>query len=75
MVHNLIYSGLYPRITLSNYLIQRIITLVPLTVTELEVYLVTMNNFIYDFYESLEEAMDHLNSIKLNGYYGENVSV
>ena len=48
IVQNLTWSGVYLRSTLSNDLLQRILTLVPLTATGPEVYVATMTTIISD---------------------------
>ena len=54
VVQNLTWSGVYLRITLSNTLLQRVLTLVPLTATGPEVFVATMTKFISDSYDALE---------------------
>ena len=54
VVQNLTWSGVYIRITLSNTLLQKVLTLVPLTATGPEVYVAIMNTFISNFYDALD---------------------
>ena len=53
VVHNMTWSGVYLRITLSNTLLQKVLTLVPLTATAPEVFVVTMTIFLSDSYDAL----------------------
>ena len=46
VVQNLMCSGVYMRITLSNTIIQNVLTLVPLTATGPEVFFATMTTFL-----------------------------
>ena len=59
---------------LSNTLLQRVLTLVPLTETAPDVFVSTMTTFISDSYDSLEDTITYMNSIKLKSYPGENVT-
>ena len=74
VVQNLTWSGVYIRITLSNTPLQKVLTLVPLIATGPEVFVVTMNTFISDSYYALEETINHMKSLKLKIYPGENVT-
>ena len=74
VVQNLTWSGVYLRINLSNTLLQKLLTLVPLTSTGPEVFVATMTTFLSDSYDALEETLNHMNSLKLKGYPGENVT-
>ena len=65
---------MYLRSTLSNTLLQKLLTLVPLIATGPEVFVATMTTFLYDFYDALEETLDHMKSLKLKIYPGENVT-
>ena len=49
-VQNLTWSGIYLRSTLSNNLLQKVLTLVPLTANGPEVFLATMTTFLSDSY-------------------------
>ena len=71
---DLTWSGLYMRSTLSNTLLQKVLTLVPLTATGPEVFVVTMTTFLSNSYYALEEALTHMKSLKLKFYPGENVT-
>ena len=73
-VQNLTWSGVYRRSTLSNTLIQKVLTLVPLTSTGPEVFVATMNTFLSDSCDALEEALTHMKSLKLKIYPKENVT-
>ena len=44
--------------------------LVPLTATEPDIFLFAMNKFLSDSYDSLEEALTHMNSLKIKSYPG-----
>ena len=74
VVHNLIWSGVYLMSTLSNILLQKVLTLVPLTTTGPEVFVATMTTFLSDSYDALEETMNQMKSLKLKSYPGENVT-
>ena len=74
VVQNLTCSGVYLRSTLSNTLLQKVLTLVPLTATGTEVFVSTMNKFISDYYDDLEETLNHMKSLKMKCYPGENVT-
>ena len=50
-VQNLTRSGLYLRSNLSNTLLQKVLTLVPLTATVPEVFVATMTTFLSDSYD------------------------
>ena len=53
VVQNLTWSRVYLRSTLSNTLLQKVITLVPLTETILEVFVTTITTFLSNSYDSL----------------------
>ena len=74
VVQNLTWSGVYLRITLSNTLLQKVLTLVPLTATGPIVFVATMTTFFFDSYDALEETLNHMKSLKLKSYPGENVA-
>ena len=59
IVQNLTWSGVYLRSTLSNDLLQKALTLVPLTATGPEVYVATMTTIISDSYYSLVDTLKH----------------
>ena len=73
VVQNLMWSGVYLRRTLSNTLLQKVLTLVPLTSTGPEVFVDTMTTFLSDSYDALEETLNHMKSLKLKIYPGKNV--
>ena len=60
--------------TLSNTLLHKVLTLVPLTETGPEVFFATMTTFISDSYDALEETLTHMKSLRLKSYIGENVT-
>ena len=74
IVQNLTWSGVYLRITTSNTLLQKVLTLVPLTITGPEVFVTTMTTFISGYYDALEETLTHMKNIKLKSYSGKNVT-
>ena len=74
VVKNLTLSGVYLRSTLSNILLQKVLTLVPLTATGPEVFVATMTTFLSDSYDALEETLNHMKSLKLKSYPGKNVT-
>ena len=47
--------------------------MVLLTATGPEVFFATMTIFLSDSYDALEETLNHMNSLKLKSYPGENV--
>ena len=46
----------------------------PLTETGPEVFVATMTTFFFDSYDALEETLNHMKSLKLKSYPGENVT-
>ena len=74
VVQNLTWSGVYLRSTLSNTLLQKVLTLVPLTATGPEVFFATMTTFLSNSYDELEETLTHTKSIKPKNYPGDNVT-
>ena len=48
--------------------------MVPLTATGPEVFVATMNTFLSDSYDALEDTLTHMKSLKLKSYPGENVT-
>ena len=74
VVHNLMWLGVYLRSTLSNTLLHKVLTLVPLTATGPEVFVSAMNTFLSDSYDALEEILTQIKSLKLKMYPGENVT-
>ena len=70
VVQNLTWSGVYMRSNFSNTLLQKVLTLVPLTTTRPEVFVTTMTIFISDYYDFLEDTLTHMNSLKLKIYPG-----
>ena len=74
VVQNLAWSGVYLRINFSNTLIQKVLTLFPLTATRPEVFISAMTTFLFDSYDALKETIDHVNSINLHSYPGENAT-
>ena len=64
------WSGVYPRSTLSKYLLQKELILAPLTETGPEVYVDTMTAVLSNSYNSLKETVNHLKSIKLEYMLG-----
>ena len=46
----------------------------PLTKTGPEVFVATMTTFLSDSYDALEETLNHMKSLKLKSYPGENVT-
>ena len=74
VVQNLTGSGVYLRSTLSNTLLQKVMTLVPLTATRPEVFVATMTTFLSGSYGVLGETLNHMKSLKLKSYSGEKVT-
>ena len=73
IVQNLTWSLVYLRSTLSNDLLQKVLTLVPLTPTGPEVYVATMTTIIPDFYYSLVNTLNHTKNLKLKYHPGRDV--
>ena len=74
LVQNLTWSAVYLRSTLSNNLLYKVLILVPPTATGPEVFVTIMTKFLSNSYDALEETINHMNSLKLNSYPGENVT-
>ena len=74
VVQNLTWSGVYLRSTLSNTILQKVLTLVPLTETGTELFVATMTTFISDSYDAMEKTINHMNILKLKVYPGEKVT-
>ena len=72
VVQNLTWSGVYLWSTFSNALVQKVLTLVLLTSTGPEVFVSIMATFLSDYYDALEETINHMKSLKLKIYLGEN---
>ena len=68
IVQNLTWSGVYLRSTMSNDLLQRVMTLVPLTATGPEVYVATMTTIISYSYYSLVGTLNHTKNLKLKDH-------
>ena len=74
VVHNLTCLGVHLRSTLSNTLLQKVLTLVPPTATRPEVFVACMHKFLSDSYDYLDEALTHITSLKIKFYPGENIT-
>ena len=70
IVQNLTWSGVYLMSTLPNYLLQKVLTLVPLTLTGPDVYVATMTNIISDSYYSLVDTLNRMKNLKLKNHPG-----
>ena len=70
VVQNLTWSGVYLRSTLSNNLLQKVLTLVLLTATGPEVYVATMTTVISNSYYSLVDTLNHMKSQKMKDHTG-----
>ena len=57
VIQNFTWSGVYLRSTLSNTLLHKVLTLVPLTATGPEFFVATMTKFFSDSYVALEETL------------------
>ena len=71
---NLTCSGVHPGSNLSNTLLQKVLTLVPLTSIGPKVFVATMTKFLSDSYDALEETLNNIKNLKLKRYPGENVT-
>ena len=67
-VQNLTWSGVYLSSTLSNTVLKKVLTLVPLTATGPEVFVATMTTLLSDYYDDLEENLTHMKSLKLKNH-------
>ena len=74
IVQNLEWSGVYLRSTLSNDLLQKVLTLVPLTETGPEVYFATMTTIISDSYYSLVGTLNQMKNLKLKDHPGRDAA-
>ena len=74
VVHNLRWSGVYLSSTLSNTLLQKVLTLVLLTSIGPGVFVATVTVFLSAYYDALEENLTHINSLKLKRYSRENIT-
>ena len=74
VIQNLTWSGVYLRSTLSNIILQKLLTLVPLTATRPEVFVTTTTKFISGSFDYLEETLNHMKSLKLKIYQEGNVT-
>ena len=72
VVHNMTCSGVYLRSNFSNNLLQKVLTLVPLTATVTEVYVATMDTVLSDSYDSLVDTLNHMKRLKLKDHPGVN---
>ena len=74
VVQNLTWTGVYLRSNLSNSLLQKVMTLVPITATGPEVFFATMTTFLSDYYHALEDTLNLVKSLKLKSYPVGNVT-
>ena len=74
VVQNLAFSGVDLRSTLSNTLLQKVMTLVPMTETGPEVYVATITTIISDFCYSLVDTLNHMKSLKIKYHSGRDVA-
>ena len=70
VVQKLTWSEVYLRITFSNTILQKVLTLVTLTETGTEVYVATMTTILPDSYYSLVDNLNHMKSLKLRDHPG-----
>ena len=59
---------------MSNFLLQMVLTLVPLTATGSGVFDAIMTKFLSDSHDALEDTITRMKSLKLKSYPGENVT-
>ena len=62
------------RSTFSNDILQKILTLVPLTATGPEFYVATMTTIIPNSYYSLVDTLNHTKNIKIKDHPGKNAA-
>ena len=60
--------------TFSNTLLQKVLTLVPLTATVPEAYVTTMNTILSNYYYSLVDTLNHMKILKLEYRPGGDVT-
>ena len=60
--------------TFSDDLLQRVMTLVPLTATGPEVYVTTMTTIISDSYCSLVDTLNQIKNLKLKDHLGRDAA-
>ena len=65
LVQNLTWSVVYLSSTLSNDILHKVLTLVPLIATVPEVYVATMSTVLSDSCYSLVGTINHMKSLKL----------
>ena len=58
---------------MSNVLLKKLLTLVPLTATGPEVYVAIVTTFIFNSYDTLEDTLNSLKNLKLKRYPEDNV--
>ena len=68
MIHNMKYSVVYPRSTVSNDILQKVLTMVPPTATKPAASFTSMILILYIFDDALEDTIDHLKVLKSKGY-------
>ena len=59
---------------LSNTLFQKVLTLVLLTETGPKIFVATITTFLSDYYDALEETLNHMKILKLKIYPGKKVT-
>ena len=74
VVHNLTWSGVYLKSAFSNTLLQKVLTLLPLTATGPEVFVATMNTFLSKYFDALKKTLTHNKILKIKRSPGENVT-
>ena len=67
-------SSVYLWIPFKNYLVQKVLKMVPLMATGPEVYDATTTTVLSNLYDDLGETLNHLKSLKLMSYPGGDVS-
>ena len=72
VVQNLTWSGSSLCSTFSYALLHKVLAQVMMTATRTEVYVVTITTVLYCSYYSLYDILNHLNSLKLKSFLGEN---
>ena len=70
VAQNLKWLGVYLRSTLFNDILWKVTRIVMLTATGPLVYVATTTTFLSNFYDALEDNLNHLKSIKLKIYPG-----
>ena len=59
---------------ISKTLLNKVLTLVPITEIGPELFFANMTKFLSDSYDALEDTLTHMKSLKLKSYTGETIT-